>query len=165
MISAVPDEYSHLVPHRHGFEQSEIEKIFGDAGLTSITYQKIPSVDNGDKAVLFIAKGIKSAVWPGRLYLEMNSRRLDCWHLQSNANTIVSCTDSSCFRKWIFRSLLPPLVSDEEYVCKKELFEGIFNVQFYNGWILHLYFWLVTTESQPMAFSKWSSFFISNSLF
>jgi len=60
METPVPKEYHHLVPHRHGFDQSEMEKIFSDAGLTSITYGKIPSVD-GDGA-LFIAKGIKSAV-------------------------------------------------------------------------------------------------------
>ncbi|KAF8812000.1 S-adenosyl-L-methionine-dependent methyltransferase [Phlegmacium glaucopus] len=60
METPVPKEYHHLVIHRHGFDESEIQKIFGDAGLTSITYGKMPAVD-GDVA-LFIAKGIKSAV-------------------------------------------------------------------------------------------------------
>ena len=56
----MPEEYHHFVPHRHGFDESEIEKIFSGAGLTSITYGKMPPVD-GDGAH-FIAKGIKSAV-------------------------------------------------------------------------------------------------------
>lgn len=60
METPIPEEYHHLVPHRHGFDESEIEKVFGGAGLTSITYGKMPPVD-GD-IVLFIAKGIKSAV-------------------------------------------------------------------------------------------------------
>jgi hypothetical protein len=60
MESPVPEEYHHLVPHRHGFDESEIEKIFGGAGLTSITYGKMSPVD--EDIVLFIAKGIKSAV-------------------------------------------------------------------------------------------------------
>jgi len=58
--STVPEKYHHLVPHRHGFDENEIEKIFSGAGLSSITYGKIPPVD-GD-GLLFIAKGIKSAV-------------------------------------------------------------------------------------------------------
>jgi hypothetical protein len=60
METPMPEEYHHLVPHRHGFDETEIENIFSGAGLTSITYRKMPSVD-GD-IVLFIAKGTKSSV-------------------------------------------------------------------------------------------------------
>ena len=60
MESPVPKEYHHLVPHRHGFDEGEIQKVFGDAGLTSISYRIMPAVD-GD-AELFIAKGVKLAV-------------------------------------------------------------------------------------------------------
>jgi len=56
----VPTEYRHFAAHRHGFDEGEIQRIFGSAGLTSITYGKMPPVD-GD-VELFIAKGIKSAV-------------------------------------------------------------------------------------------------------
>jgi len=60
METPVPEEYHHFVPHRHGFDESEIEKIFSGAGLTSITYGKMPPDDGG--GVHFIAKGIKSAL-------------------------------------------------------------------------------------------------------
>jgi hypothetical protein len=58
METPVPEEYHHLVPHRHGFDEGEIRKIFGGAGLTSITYGKMPPID-GD-IELFIATGVNS---------------------------------------------------------------------------------------------------------
>jgi hypothetical protein len=58
--TSVPEEYHHLVVHRHGFDEGEIQKIFDGAGLASFTYGKMPPV--GGDVGLFIAKGIKSAV-------------------------------------------------------------------------------------------------------
>jgi hypothetical protein len=61
METAAPIDHAHLRDtsshHKHGFDESVIEKIFGGAGLISITYGKISPVQKH-----FIAKGIKSAV-------------------------------------------------------------------------------------------------------
>jgi len=51
----VPKEYHHLVAHRHGFSEGEIQKVFGDAGLTPISYGIMPAVD-GDIELFIMSR-------------------------------------------------------------------------------------------------------------
>ncbi|KAF8162777.1 S-adenosyl-L-methionine-dependent methyltransferase [Crassisporium funariophilum] len=51
-------DHKHVIAHMHGFSEDAVRKIFEGAGLGSITYEKLPTVD--EDSVLFIAKGIKS---------------------------------------------------------------------------------------------------------
>ncbi|KAF9009518.1 S-adenosyl-L-methionine-dependent methyltransferase [Cyathus striatus] len=54
-----PEEYNHVVAHKHGFTEGDIQKLFGGAGLTDVTYTDVPSSKDGKDNELFLAKGIK----------------------------------------------------------------------------------------------------------
>lgn len=57
--SKIPEEYHHIVPHKHGFSEDEMRELFEGAGLVSFSYKELASGE-GDLD-LFIAKGIKLA--------------------------------------------------------------------------------------------------------
>jgi len=57
--SRIPEEYHHIVPHKHGFSEDEMRELFEGAGLVSFSYKEVASGE-GDLD-LFIAKGIKPA--------------------------------------------------------------------------------------------------------
>lgn len=52
--SSIPKEYHHIVPHKHGFSEDEIRKLFEGAGLASFSYKEVASGE-GDLD-LFIAE-------------------------------------------------------------------------------------------------------------
>lgn len=58
-----PMQFKEVVPHRDGFEEDEIRKVFEGAGLTSFLFDSTILNENiGGDTLLFLAKGVKPAL-------------------------------------------------------------------------------------------------------
>lgn len=56
----VPEQYQHIVPHRHGFKSEHLQSVFENAGLTSFNLTSlVRGKFNGQDTTLFLAKGSK----------------------------------------------------------------------------------------------------------
>lgn len=55
-----PERVKHIVPHRFGFEESDIRVAFEGPGLESFSYERaIKAKQHDHDAILFLAKGVK----------------------------------------------------------------------------------------------------------
>ncbi|KAF9009516.1 S-adenosyl-L-methionine-dependent methyltransferase [Cyathus striatus] len=55
----VPEQYGHIVAHKHGFSEEDMRKLFEEAGLTGFSFEDIASIGVKEDVNPFIAKGIK----------------------------------------------------------------------------------------------------------
>ncbi|KAF9265888.1 S-adenosyl-L-methionine-dependent methyltransferase [Marasmius fiardii PR-910] len=56
----LPQSANHVVVHKHGFSQEEMQSFFDNAGLTSFQFTRITRAKKNDRDVnVFLARGIK----------------------------------------------------------------------------------------------------------
>jgi hypothetical protein len=56
----LPADAHHIIAHQHGFDESDMRKVFESAGLSlSFDAETLRQGEGGDDGDLFIAKGIK----------------------------------------------------------------------------------------------------------